>query len=67
MDMTKREMAMEIAALSGYGRHERERLVRHQMARPISAVRESLARQRAIARVTRREIILHCQPLALSK
>jgi hypothetical protein len=36
------------------------------MARPISAVRESLARQRAIAGVTRREIIRHCQPLALS-
>jgi hypothetical protein len=60
--MTKYEMAMEIASLSGYGRHEREHLVRHQMARPISAVRESLARQRAIARVTRREIIRHCQP-----
>jgi hypothetical protein len=32
------------------------------MARPISAVRASLARQRAIARVTRQEIIRHCQP-----
>jgi len=67
MDMTKYEMAMEIAALSGYGYPESERLIRHQMRRPISAVRESLARQRAIARVTRREIIRHCQPLALGK
>ncbi len=67
MDMTKYEMAMEIAALSGYGYPEREHLIRHQMGRPISAVRESLARQRAIARVTRREIIRHCQPLALGK
>ena len=65
--MTKYEMAMEIADLSGYGRHEREHLIRHQMARPISAVRESLARQRAIACVTQREIIRHCQPLALGK
>jgi hypothetical protein len=65
--MTKHEMALEIAALSGYGYPEREHLIRHQMRRPISAVRESLARQRAIARVTRREIILHCQPLALGK
>ena len=60
--MTKHEMALEIAALSGYGRHERERLIRHHMGRPIGAVRESLARQRAIARVTQREIIRHCQP-----
>ena len=67
MDMTKHEMALEIATLSGYGYPERERLIRHHMGRPISAVRESLARQRAIAGVTRREIILHCQPLALSK
>ena len=67
MDMTKHEMALEIATLSGYGRHEREHLIRHQMKRPISAVRESLARQRAIAGVTRREIIRHCQPLALGK
>ena len=67
MDMTKYEMAMEIAVLSGYGYPEREHLIRHQMRRPISAVRESLARQRAIARVTRREIIRHCQPLALGK
>ena len=36
-----------------------------QMKRPISAYK--MARQRAIARVTRREIILHCQPLALGK
>jgi hypothetical protein len=67
MDMTKYEMAMEIAVLSGYGYPESEHLIRHQMRRPISAVRESLARQRAIARVTRREIIRHCQPLALGK
>ena len=65
--MTKHEMALEIATLSGYGSPEREHLIRHHMGRPISAVRESLARQRAIASVTRREIILHCQPLALGK
>ena len=63
MDMTKYEMAMEIAVLSGYGYPESERLIRHQMRRPISAVRESLAGQRAIARVTRREIIRHCLPI----
>jgi hypothetical protein len=62
MDMTKYEMAVEIAALSGESGLNRRSIINHQMKRPISAVRESLARQRAIARVTRREIILHCQP-----
>jgi hypothetical protein len=66
-DMTKYEMATEIAALSGERGHLFRGIINHQMGRPIGAVRESLARQRAIARVTRREIIRHCQPLALGK
>ena len=66
-DMTKYEMATEIAALSGERGHLFRGIINHQMGRPIGAVRESLARQRAIARVTRREIIRHCQPLSLGK
>ena len=61
--MTKHEMAMEIATLSGERGLNRSSIIDHHMGRPISAVRESLARQRAIARVTRRDIIRHCQPI----
>ena len=61
--MTKREMATEIATLSGERGGDFQYIINHQMARPVSAVRESLERQRAIAQVTRREIIRHCQPI----
>lgn len=58
--MTKQQMAKRIAAMlaNGNGREE-TRLYRHHMTRPVAAVRETLARTRAIAAVTPAEIRRH--------
>jgi len=63
--MTKQQMAEKIARTIGESDAEQYSIYRHHMSRPIAAVRESLARQTAIASVTRREIERHCQPYAI--
>jgi 5S rRNA maturation endonuclease (ribonuclease M5) len=65
--MNKREMAEELARLIAEGPDDEARLVRHHMTRPTAAVRESLLRQRAIARVSRAEMDRHCQFAGLPK
>ena len=59
--MTKQQMAKRIASILANGdSREESRLYRYHMTRPVSAVRETLARWQMIAAVTPAEIRRHC-------
>lgn len=59
--MTKQQMARRLAKILGNGNQsEVDRVYRHQMSRPVAAVRESLSRWQAIDATPEAEIRRHC-------